>query len=92
MADKSVTLSITTSSASYALPTQSDTLIALKNIGANAIWISHKTGTAAALEGDECEPILAGETVYIMWKATSLVAIAATATTKLVATNSLGRM
>lgn len=90
MADKAVTLSIAITSASYTLPTQNDSLLALKNIGANAIWISHKTGTAAALEGDECEPILAGETVYIMWKET-LVAIAATAITKLVATGSLGR-
>ena len=90
MADKAVTLSITTSSATYTLPTQADRTVALKNIGANAIWISHETGTAAALEGDECEPILAGETVYISWRPT-IVAIAATATTKLVATNALGR-
>ena len=91
MADKAVTLSITTASASYTLPTQLDSSIALKNIGANAIWISHKTGTAAALEGDECEPVLAGETVYITYRAT-LVAIAATGTTKLVATSALGRL
>lgn len=91
MADKAQTYSIAITSASYTLPTQPDAMIALKNIGANAIWISHKTGTAAALEGDECEPILAGETVYIMYR-TTLVAIAATAITKLVATSSLGRL
>lgn len=91
MADKVVTLSITTSSATYTLPTQSDSLVALKNIGANAIWISHETDTAASLEGDECEPILSGETVYITWRPT-IVAIAATGTTKLVAINALGRM
>lgn len=91
MANKSVTLSITTSSATYDMPVDNDRYIALKNIGSNAIWISHETGTAAALEGDECEPILAGEVVYILWKPT-LVAIAATGTTKLVATSSLGRL
>ena len=90
MAEKAVTLSITIASASYNLPTVNDSLVALKNIGAKAIWISHKTGTAAGLEADECEPILSGETVYITWRAT-LVAIAATATTKLVATSGLGR-
>lgn len=91
MANKSVTLSITTSSATHTLPTDNDSVVALKNIGANAIWISHETGTAAAVEGDECEPILAGETVYINWRPT-IVAIAETGTTKLVATSSLGRV
>lgn len=91
MANKSVTLSITTSSATYNMPSDLDRQIALKNIGANAIWISHETGTAAALEGDECEPILAGETVFINWRP-DIVAIAETATTKLVATNALGRV
>lgn len=91
MARKSVTLSVTTSSASYNLPTDNDHLVALKNISENAIWISHLDGVDAEVEADENEVILAGETVYITWKAT-LVAIAVDATSKLVATNALGRL
>ena len=90
MSEKSLTISVAITSTTYDLPTQPESMVALKNISANAIWFSHKTGTAAVIEGPECEPILAGETVYLMWRKT-ITAIAATGVSKLVATNSLGR-
>ena len=90
---KSHTISVTTSAVDYYCPTDSDGLVALKNIGANAIWVNHLQGSAAALEGANCEPILAGETVYVYWRGPGVPysLIAATGTTKLVMTAALSR-
>ena len=88
----------TAAEAFYAFPTDPDNVVALKNIGANIIWISHDA-TAAAADGSNCEAILAGEVVYVPWESVipgnansgGIRAIAATADTKLNLANSQGR-
>jgi len=98
MALNAATLVIATaSSASYTLPTKPTGTYALKNIGANVIWIRHSgTGTASA-EGDECEAIPAGAVVYTQgYEAYPggpkiIIAIAATADTKLNVVTDMGR-
>jgi hypothetical protein len=80
------------SSAAYAFPTNHDSLVGITNIGANVVWICHAIGGTAAAEASNCEPILAGATVYVVPDYTrGLVAIAATADTKITMCNALGR-
>ena len=82
----------------YLFPTDPDTLVALKNIGSNIIWISHDS-TAAAAEASNCEAVLPGEVVYVPWESVipgtansgGVRLIAATADTKLNMVNSMGR-
>lgn len=90
MALNAATLTIdNAASASYALPTAANKLYALKNIGANVIWLLHAgTGTAAA-EAAECEAIPAGAVIYTQGYSAYpggpkiIIAIAATGATKL---------
>ena len=92
---KSHTVTVTTAAAvNFVCPTDADSLVAAKNISANAIWVSHVPGTAAAVEGSDSEAILAGETVYLLWRPqdTPYSFRAATADSKLVLTNAMGRM
>lgn len=92
---KSHTVTVTTAGpVGFVCPTDPDVLTAVKNIGANAVWVQHlsDTGAVASLEGANCEPILAGETVYVSWQKTPYSFLAATADTKIVMTNAMGRM
>lgn len=86
-----VTISVTTSDASYAGPTEQDGLVAITNLGANNVWVSLKPDTvAAALDGNDCEVILPNQVMYLDWD-TSFRMIAATGTTKVNIANSMGR-
>jgi hypothetical protein len=92
---KSHTVTVTTAAAAnFVCPTDADTLVAAKNISANAIWVNHTPGGAATVEGGDCEAILAGETVYLLWRGQQdpYSFRAATADSKLVLTNAMGRM
>lgn len=77
--------------ANYTMPTQPDTLVAIKNIGANNVWISHVQSVVAGIEADECEIIAPNSTVYVMQRPI-ISMIAATADTKVNVVNAQGRM
>lgn len=82
----------------YAFPTDPDTLVALKNIGSNIVWISHDA-TAASAKGSNNEALLPGEVVYVPWESVTpgnansggIRLIAATADTDVNMVNSMGR-
>ena len=91
---KAHTVTVATAAADdYPVPTDIDTLVALKNISENTIWLCHLTGGTASAEGADCEPILAGEVVYVHGgKDRLLNMIADTGDSKLVMINAQDRM
>lgn len=89
---KAHTVTVTSGAAvGFRCPTDADSLVAAKNIGANAIWVCHLNGATASAEGPDCEPILAGETVYLIWRVEDYSFRAVTGDTKLTLTNAMGR-
>lgn len=89
------TVTVTSAAAvDFVCPTTNDSLVAAKNIGANAIWVCHDPAGTASAEGANCEPILAGEAVYLLWRPQSepYSFRAVTGDTKLTLTNAQGRM
>lgn len=87
------TRTIGTSASDNECPTNADSLVAIKNISANVVWISHDPGVAASVEGANCEPILAGEAIYVQWRplGTPYSMIASAAGSKVVMVNAMDR-
>lgn len=66
MPAKAETVEVGTSATDVACPTSPDDKVAVINIGANNVWVSH-TDTAASVGGDDCECIIAGQATVLMW-------------------------
>lgn len=80
------------SSAVYAAPSNPDSMVAIRNIGANGVWVSTSfpAGTAVA-EGSNCTYVGPGETEYFDWCKDGYAMRAVTADNKVVINNGQGR-
>ena len=87
------TISVLVTATSVPSPTTTDDQFAVINIGANIVWVSHKIGVAATVEGDNCEAILPSGQTLLQWRAANqpYSAIAETGTTKINIVNRMGR-
>lgn len=67
--EKAGTIAITEAAAvAVTCPTEPATHCMVLNIGANPVWIQHKSGASATATGDNCECVLPGYSTQIAWR------------------------